>query len=249
MPVTLPDGVLAEPTIRKLASRRHADLQRLTGLSLHRGVRSCGASGCIIASRDGRQVVKITTDPVETDGWLFVGTHQAVNPVFGAGFVRVGKMWKAVIRLDGFFGDVDHVVGIGVLERAIPAMSVEQTRGDTQALRRAKLPISRTGGLRSPVKKALAGLQSDLDHDRFKAFRRKARNCAKRYPELAGLCAGLQAALDEGANFWDSRYENVGWRVETEQLVLLDLGEVVFSRTLRRQLERRWRNAKAVDLR
>lgn len=220
-------------------------LGRLTGTALRLDDIACGRHGCVLFTDDRGDVVKITGDPSEAHGWLFVQDRQRKGKeAFLAGAVHVQGIWKVTTPFPGMFGTLHpKTFGVALLERVIPGHRTHHRAGDRAALTRAVgKHIDRKRGW-EPVSKIddrLTKLKTVLQEHNG---RKLVQLCKVVPPQLDELCRMLAEAAVEDVWFEDVDLHNVGWRLlpRPPSMVLYDFGRVSVPQGLRRRYVKRWR--------
>ena len=212
----------------------------------------CGRHGCVLFTDDRAHVVKITGDPSEALGWLYVQRKQREGvEAFLAGAAHVVGIWKVKVDFPGMFGNPQtRTFGVALVERVIPGHRSHHRRGDRGKLTRAVNSYV-TRGTYEPIRRINDRLTS-IGVALHKNQRRKLVSACKSVPsQLAGLCRMVRAAAKDDVWFEDVELHNVGWRLlpKPASLVLFDFGRVEMSRSLRRRLARAWRAIPIHDLR
>lgn len=219
-------------------------LSKLVGHALKNEVVACGRHGCILLTTDGNHVVKITGDPSEAKGWLYVqGQQQRGNEAFLAGAVHVVGIWRVGVAFPGMFGgSYPQQFGVALLERVIPAHRSHHRGNDRARLARA-VPTQIVRRVCEPIKRideALTKLYKALQDHNARALTRIANNA---HPALGGLIRMVRQAAKDSVWFEDVELHNVGWRLDAypPSLVLFDLGRVQVKRSLRERLHKAYK--------
>lgn len=224
-------------------------LGRLVGRTLRLDEMSCGRYGCVLYTDDDAEVVKITGDPSEALGWLFVQERQrAGDEPYLAGAVHVLGVWKVEVDFPGMFGTTHpKTFGVALLERVVPGHRTHHRPSDPGRLARGARGL--LDERREPKGK---GKIKMLEKALAKADRRALLKACRMAPDhLEDLCRMMDRASSTGVWFWDAGLHNLGWRLlpRPPALVLYDLGRVIVSKTTKRKLRRWWKALPTTSLR
>ncbi len=243
--LTLSEGFI------ELLPKIGAKLSRLVGHDLTLRDVACGRHGCILYTTDGLHVVKITGDPSEALGWLYVQERQQQgHEAFLAGAVFIEGIWRVEVGFPGMFGTTHpQTFGVALLERVIPGHRKHHKGADRAHLSRT-IPALITRRVCEPIPridKMLTKTYKALQANDNRVVQRLPRNA---HSALSGLLRMVANAAKDAVWFEDVELHNVGWRLDTKPptLVLFDLGRVKVKKALRARLRRRYNNIPIHDL-
>lgn len=225
-----------------------ADISTHFRVGIEKGSVDCGRFGCVIPV-DGDRVVKLTADPTEPIGWLYVqGRQQSGHLPFLEGAATIEQILKVRVALPKMFGGVTtRILGMALVERVVPARAVWQRRGDAQRVKRAARWVRSDGNLITPLDQSIDRIVAGC---RTKKLPNLAHFCSRAPTPVTGLCNMLQDAATDGVWYTDTFDFNLGWRFErTPGLVLYDFGKVEYTRRGHRErLQKRWKAMPIVDM-